>query len=306
MGLNNFSEIATFVTVVKAGSFTVAAEQVGLTRSAVGKSIVRLEQRLKVRLLNRTSRSLSLTDDGKAFFDRCLQILEDLEETEDAMAQRSAAPHGRLRISAPFALGHRHLLPVLAAYLEAWPAVDVNVSFSDRYVDLIEDGIDIALRIGGPRADTSLIARTVAHERLMICAAPAYLQRRGIPRSIADLRQHECLFFSGAGRPTPWAFKVDGADSLVSGAGRLHMNSAQAIQDMAVAGIGIANLPTYLIEDDLRSGRLRPLLRTVEREGDPIRVLYPARQHLSPKVRLFIDLLAARWSPRAPWEIDLP
>ncbi|WP_295997006.1 LysR family transcriptional regulator [Rugamonas sp.] len=301
MGLNNFSEIATFVSVVNAGSFTVAAGQVGLTRSAVGKSIARLEERLQVRLLNRSSRSLSLTDDGKAFFDRCVQILDDLEQTEEAMAQRSTAPHGRLRISVPSALGHKHLLPVLATYLEAWPQVSVNVSFADRYVDLVDEGVDVALRIGGPRVDSSLIARTVAHERLMICAAPAYLERRGTPRTVDALNAHECLFFANGSRPTPWTFK--GADGAVGSAGRLQMNSAQAIQEMALAGLGVANLPTYLIEDDLRSGRLVPLLRNVERDGDPIRVLYPARQHLSPKVRLFIDLLAARWTPQAPWDI---
>lgn len=304
MGLNNFSEIATFVSVVHAGSFTVAAAQVGLTRSAVGKSIARLEERLQVRLLNRSPRSLSLTDDGKAFFDRCVQILDDLEETEQAMAQRSAAPHGRLRISVPSALGHQHLLPVLATYLEAWPQVSVNVSFGDRYVDLVDEGVDIALRIGGPRVDSSLIARTVAHERLMICAAPAYLARRGTPRTVDALNAHECLFFAHGSRPTPWTFK--GVDAAMTSAGRLQMNSAQAIQEMAVAGLGIANLPTYLIEDDLRSGRLVQLLRNVEREGDAIRVLYPARQHLSPKVRLFIDLLASRWTPQPPWEIGLP
>jgi DNA-binding transcriptional LysR family regulator len=238
-----------------------------------------------------------MTDDGRAFFSRCVQILGDLEETEDAMAKRSVTPQGRLRISLPIAFGHRHVMNVIREYVEAWPDVSVNVSFTDRFVDLIDEGVDIALRIGGPRADSGLITRVVAHERLVLCASPAYLARRAVPVTVADLKEHECLFFVNGSHVVPWVFKDD---TQFRGDGRMLLNSADAIQELAVAGFGVARLPTYLIAPDLRAGRLLPLLQELEREADPIRVVYPTRQHLSPKVRLFIDLLAQRWSRRAP------
>jgi DNA-binding transcriptional LysR family regulator len=241
LALGNINDIAMFVTVVKAGSFTIAAKQLGLTRSAAGKSIVRLEQRLGVRLLNRTPRSLSLTDDGEVFFSRCTQILDDLEETELAMAVRSAKPTGVLRVSVPIGLGHRHVMPVLESFLRAWPDVGAEVSFTDRFVDLIDEGVDIALRIGDPRPDSRLIARTVAQQRLLACASPGYVKTHGLPQTPGDLAGHECLFFMSAGRPQPWVF-TDPVTSEVGYVSRLQMDSAEALVAAAVHGFGIINM----------------------------------------------------------------
>jgi DNA-binding transcriptional LysR family regulator len=304
LALGNINDIAMFVAVVKAGSFTIAAKQLGLTRSAVGKSIVRLEQRLGVRLLNRTPRSLSLTDDGDVFFSRCTQILDDLEETELAMAVRSAKPTGVLRVSVPVGLGHRHVMPVLESFLNTWPGVRAEVSFTDRFVDLIDEGVDVALRIGDPHPDSRLIARTVAQQRLMTCASPGYLDTHGVPQAPGDLPGHECLFFMSAGRPQPWTF-TDPGTSEVSHASRLQMDGAEALVAAAVHGFGIINMPTYLLEDDVRAGRLIPMLREFQPPAKPIRAMYPTRRHLSPKVRIFIDLLTATWGEVAPWDRDL-
>ncbi len=306
MGLNNFGEIATFIAAVNAGSFSVAGQQLGLSRSGVGKSIARLEERLNVRLINRTPRSLSLTDDGAAFYQRCVQLMADLEDAELAMAERSGTPHGRLRLSLPPALGHTHVLPVIDGFLAQWPGVSVEVSFTDQCVDLIGEGVDVALRVGAQSQDSDLIGRTVAQQRMVLCAAPAYLARQPAPAAIADLKQHQCLFYVSAGKPQPWVF-YDGEEEVeFTGASRLAMNSTEALRLSALDGAGIANLPAYLVEDDLRAGRLQALLPCHKRPRVPIRVLYPTRQHLSPKVRHFIDALIGAWGDVPPWERERP
>ncbi|MGF6769948.1 DNA-binding transcriptional LysR family regulator [Paraburkholderia sp. GAS199] len=301
MALGNINDIATFVSVVKAGSFTAAGQQLGITRSAVGKIVARLEARLQVRLLHRTPHSLGLTDDGAVFYARCTQILDDLEETETAMAVRSATPTGTLRISLPIALGHRQVLPIIESFLAQWPAVSAEVSFSDRFVDLVDEGFDVAIRVGEPKPDSRLIARTVATQKLLTCASPAYLAKRGVPATPADLAQHDCLHFVSAGRPQPWVFA--GTDqALVDTDSRLKMDSAEALIAAAVNGAGIVNMPTYLLADDLRHGRLQSLLQAFAIEPLPIRAIYPTRRHLTPKVRLFIDCLLEAWQPVPPWE----
>lgn len=301
LALGNINDIATFVAVVKAGSFTAAAQQLGLTRSAVGKIVARLEAHLQVRLLHRTPHSLGLTDDGSVFFARCTQILDDLEETETAMAVRSATPVGTLRISLPIGLGHRQVLPVIEAFLERWPAVAAEVSFTDRFVDLVDEGFDVAIRVGEPKPDSRLIARTVATQRLITCASPAYLEGRGIPATPPDLMQHECLHFVSAGRPQPWLFNGFEQPPVETG-GRLKMDSAEALIGAAVRGAGIVNLPSYLLAAEIRQDRLRPLLQSFAMDGLPIRAVYPTRRHLTPKVRLFIDALVDAWQPLPPWE----
>jgi DNA-binding transcriptional LysR family regulator len=297
----NFNDIATFVSVVRAGSFTSAAQQLGITRSAVGKIIARLETRLQVRLLHRTPQSLGLTDDGEVYFARCAQILEDLDETETAMAVRSATPTGTLRISVPIGLGHRHVLPVIESFLESWPAVTAEVSFTDKFVDLVDEGFDIAVRVGEPKPDSRLIARVVATQKLVTCASPDYLAKRGVPATPSDLVDHECLHFVSAGRPQPWSFAGTGQEP-VNSTGRLRMDSAEALVNAAVNGAGIVSMPSYLLATDIAQGRLQTILQAFEVEALPIRAIYPTRRHLAPKVRRFIDCLFDAWQPLPPWE----
>jgi DNA-binding transcriptional LysR family regulator len=300
----NFNDIATFVSVVRAGSFTSAAQQLGITRSAVGKIIARLETRLQVRLLHRTPQSLGLTDDGAVYFARCAQILEDLEETETAMAVRSATPTGTLRISVPIALGHRQVLPVIESFLENWPAVTAEVSFTDRFVDLVDEGFDIAIRVGEPKPDSRLIARTVATQKLLTCASPDYLAKRGVPATPSDLANHECLQFVSAGRPQSWSFAGTGQETVNTN-GRLRMDSAEALVNAAVSGAGIVSMPSYLLAADIGQGRLQPILQAFAVEALPIRAIYPSRRHLAPKVRRFIDCLFEAWQPMPPWEREI-
>ncbi|CAM2157739.1 Transcriptional regulator, LysR family [Pararobbsia alpina] len=300
MALGNINDIATFVSVVKAGSFTVAARQLGVTRSAVGKSIARLEDRLNVRLLNRTPRSLSLTDDGQLYFIRCSELLGELEEIEVAMAARSEKPTGILRLSLPPAIGHKYLTPLIDVFLKTWPTVDAEVSFTDRYVDLIDEGIDVAMRIGDRQPDSRLIARQVAQQCLPTSASPAYLAAHGTPATVAELADHPCLFFMSAGRAQAWQFN-DSATPHHAGKRRLQMDSAEALLAAAVNGVGVIHLPDYLVNDEIRAGRLVRVLDAFDPPPDPIRLVYPTRRHLSPKVRLFIDFVIEQWGQTPPW-----
>ncbi|KAB8042280.1 LysR family transcriptional regulator [Janthinobacterium aquaticum] len=299
MALGNINDIATFVAVSKAGGYTAATAQTGLTRSAIGKSIVRLEERLHVRLFNRTPRSFSLTDDGRAFYARCLLILEELEEAESMMATRSEAHTGLLRISLPLVLGQLYVMPIVERFLQQWPELRTEVAFSDRLVDLIDEGFDVALRIGEPKYDSSLISKTIASEAMLTCAAPAYLAAAGPIATPDDLHAHQCLFFASAGRSLPWAFQRDEQKISFSKAARLQADSADVLCRAAVNGMGIVHLPAYLMREAIATGQLHVLLPDYQTARHPIRIVYPVRKHLSPKVRLFIDFLAGAWQ-RAP------
>lgn len=301
MNLDRMGDIVAFVRTADARSFTVAAEQLGLSRSAVGKRIARLEERLGLRLLHRTTRSVSLADEGAAFYERCVRILADLDEAEAAMATRKEEPRGRLRIDVPFSFGRLHVLPVLHRFMADWPELAVNVSFTDRYVDLIEEGIDLAIRIGGTD-DSRLMARTLAPHRLVTCATPAYLEAYGTPDTIDALSRHSCLTFVHGGRAADWRFTVEGTSRTIPVHGRFCAGNAEALRDGVLAGYGIGQLATFLIGDDLRAGRLVPMLEACAVEGEPIRAVYPSPRHLSPKVRRFIDLLAEGWSPLPQWD----
>lgn len=301
MSLDRVGDILAFVRAADARSFTVAAEQLGLSRSSVGKSIARLEDRLGVRLLHRTTRNVTLSDDGRAFYERCVRILADLEEAETAMATRSETPRGRLRLDLPVSFGRLHVLPVLHQFMNRWPDVIGNVSFSDRYVDLIEEGVDLAVRIGGSE-DSRLVTRTLAPHRLVTCATPAYLGEHDTPTSPSDLKRHSCLAFTHAGRPTGWRFSVEGAEQTIAVDGRFSASNAEALKDAVLADYGIAQLATFLVGNELRAGMLVPVLKLFSTDGEPIRAIYPTGRHLSPKVRKFVDLLVECWTPEPPWD----
>ena len=301
MTIDRMKDISTFVHVAEAKSFTTAAEQVGLSRSAVGKSVARLEDRLGVRLLQRTTRSVSLTDEGAAFHERCVRILADLDEAEMSMLRHSQAPRGRLRLELPVSFGRLHVLPILNRFMNKWPGLSVSVSFNDRYVDLIDEGIDLAIRLGGSD-DSRLMTRLLAPHRLVTCASPAYLESRGVPQKVGELAGHSCLAFVHGGRPVEWRFAIDEQVHSVAISGRFSATNAEALRDATLAGFGIARLATFLISDDLRAGRLVSVLDGLTADGPAVRAVYPSSRHLSPKVRSFIDELLGAWRPVPPWD----
>lgn len=304
MALANVNDIATFVAVVKAGSFTIAARQLGMTRSGVGKGIARLEERLGARLIHRTPRSLGLTDDGTAFYDRCVHILDELEDVETGMAERTAVPAGMLRITVPVALGRLYVLPVVESLLKKWPNIRAEMQFTDRYVDLVDEGLDLAIRVGGLPDDSRLIARQFAVQRLITVASPDYLAARGEPATPADLVHHAKLFFSSAGRPQYWDLDDVTVQSQRTTA-NLVMDSAEALVESAARGQGIARMPSYLLATLIREGKLVRILADHEHAIAPISVVYPTRRHLAPKVRALIDEISAAWTPAPPWERPL-
>jgi DNA-binding transcriptional LysR family regulator len=302
MEANRFADITAFVCAVKAGSFTAAAASLGLTRSAVGKSIVRLESRMGARLLNRTTRTLSLTDEGHVAYERWRQILEDLDEVDATMALRRGRPTGTFKLTAPLSFGQRHILPILDVYLKQWPDLRADVWFTDRFVDLVEEGVDIAIRIGAPKDDSQLLTRTVGWQQFATCASPSYLASRGIPQTPPELVEHDTIAMISGERPSVWRFQTPAGLHLFEQPGRLNIDSSEAMREAALAGIGLIHLPTYITGDDLRDGTLVEVLEPFRAPPDPIRVVYPSKRHLSPRVRAFIDLLVERWAPGVPWE----
>nr|WP_199040662.1 LysR family transcriptional regulator [Dyella sp. ASV24] len=297
-----FGDIAAFVAAVRSGSFTAAATGLGLTRSAVGKSIARLESQLGVRLLHRTTRKLSLTDEGSVVYERWRQILEELEDVDATMALRRSRPTGTLRLITPPSFGQRHIMPVIHDYLKQWPELRAELWFTDRFVDLIEEGFDIALRIGPPKHDSLILTRTVAWQQFIVCASPEYLASRGAPMTPVELADHDTIVYINAERPRPWRLQTENGPFLYEGPGRINIDNSEAVRESALAGFGLAHLANYVIGDDLRTGKLVEVLRAYRPPPDPIRLVYPSKRHLTPRTRAFIDFLVERWGAGAPWD----
>ncbi|CAN7446572.1 LysR family transcriptional regulator [Rhizobium leguminosarum] len=293
MPRTNLNDILIFMAVVDAGSFIAGGLAVGLSRSAAGKAVIRLEDRLGARLLNRTTRTLSLTDEGRMFYERGLQILASVDEAEASVAGQNSTPRGVLRLTVPNAFGRFAVLPLLEKYLRAWPDIQVEVSFIDRLGDIVEEGFDLAIQIGATTtSDTRLVSRVIATYKAWLCASPSYLAERGEPGEIEDLAAHDCLIFASRNQRQGWRFRGEGGPWVkAQGRSRLRLDSAEAIRDAALAGLGIALLPDFLIADDLVAGRLLQVLPGLETDDAKIVALYPDKRLLEPRVRRFIDLM---------------
>ncbi|MBY3343029.1 LysR family transcriptional regulator [Rhizobium laguerreae] len=292
MPRTNLNDILIFMAVVDAGSFIAGGQAVGLSRSAAGKAVIRLEDRLGVRLLNRTTRTLSLTEEGRMFYERGLRILVSVDEAEASVAGQDSTPRGVLRLTVDDAFGRLVVLPLLEKYLRAWPDIQVEVSFTDRLADIVEEGFDLAIRIGATATDTRLASRVIATYKARLCASPSYLAERGEPRDVDDLAVHDCLISAGRNQRQGWRFRGEGGPWVkAQGRSRLRLDSAEAIRDAALAGLGIALLPDFLVTGDLAAGRLRQILADFETDDAKIVTLYPDKRLLEPRVRRFIDLI---------------
>jgi DNA-binding transcriptional LysR family regulator len=294
----NLNDILVFMAVADAGSFVAGGQAMGLSRSAAGKAIIRLEDRLGARLLNRTTRTLSLTDEGRVFYERGQQILASIDEAEASVAGRPGTPRGVLRLTVPDAFGRLVVLPLLEKYLRAWPDVQVEVSFTDRLADIVEEGLDLAVRIGVTSSDTRLVSRVVARYKALLCASPTYIAARGEPSDIEDLVAHDCLIFSSRGQRQGWRFRGEGGSWVkAQGRSRLRLDSGEAIRDAAIAGLGIALLPDFLVVEELAAGRLQQVLPGLETDDVKIVTIYPDKRLLEPRVRRFIDLMVEELAP---------
>ncbi len=296
--------ISIFVRIAETKSFTKAAKLLGISTSGVSKSLTRLEERLGVRLANRTTRSVSLTDDGATFFERCRQILGDLEDAETVVTRRQTKPRGRLRVQLPVGFGLKVIAPFLAQFAEQCPELVVDVEFSDRISDLAEEGIDAVVRIG-PTGDTRLVARKLCDLRYVTVASPDYIARHGEPKTPDDLQRHRCLGFyiPQTNRYRDWGFDSAGQHHSKSISGYLNMNSGQALLDATIAGAGIATMATFMACDAVRAGLLRIVLREyVPPTGPLIWVCYLERRHLSLRIRAFVDFLTTHIPLSSSWD----
>jgi DNA-binding transcriptional LysR family regulator len=300
--MDALADIAVFVRVVERGSFTLAADDLSLSRAVVSKYLTRLEERLGARLLHRTTRRLSLTEAGAALFEASRGALERIEEAEAAVAQFQSEPRGRLRVSAPMSFGILHLGPLLADFARSHPKVTMDLKLDDRYVNLVEDGIDVAVRIGA-LTDSSLVARRLAITRAIACAAPSYLAEHGTPESPEDLATHDCLIYSYLSTANVWRFTApDGRELPVAINGTLRINNGIVLAEAAVAGHGILLTPSFYVAPLLRQGRLRQILAGYKLKELGIHAVYPQRGHVPPKVRAFVDFLAQRFGRKPEWE----
>jgi DNA-binding transcriptional LysR family regulator len=274
-----------------------------LTRSAVGKSIARLEQRLGTRLFNRTTRRQSLTENGQAYYERCKRALAEIDAAEAALDAGGREPVGRLRVSAPLVFGRHCVAPVLAALVRRHARLDVEISFSDRVVDILQEGFDLAVRIGDLRDSATLAARRLGVQQFVICASPAYLAQHGSPSAAADFAGHTAIVYASGGPEAPWEVRESsGRMQELPIARRLRFDDVQAIADAAVDGCGLARLPRWLAAPHVRAGRLTLLLVNEHTHDSDIHAVWPRTRYLPAKVRVAIDALAAQ----APALIDAP
>ncbi len=301
--MDRFTEMQTFVRVVEDGGFSAAAKSLHLTPSGVSRTVARLEDRLAARLLNRTTRRLSLTEEGRHFHERCMRILADVDAAEQAIGELSDAPRGILRVNAPTAFGTYQIAPVLPGFLKRYPYVHVELMLTDRMVDIIGEGLDVAISFGAV-ADSSLIAAKLGEDRRIICAAPGYLEERGVPERPEDLHDHACLL-----RPrnmaelNEWSF--DGRNGMyrMTVGGQVEVNNTEALLRMALSGVGIARLPGFLVGPYIRDGRLVPVLMASHHGGtEPVHAVYPHRRHLTRRTRVFVDYLVETFMPN-PWAL---
>ena len=292
--MDRFQAIKAFVTVVEAGSFARAADRLDASVSAVSRQVAELERHLDARLLNRTTRRLSLTETGTAFHERCVQLVADLEEAEQSASQGGATPRGTLKLTCPITYGVRVLAPAIAAFVDRHREVRVDVELSDRTVDLVDEGIDLAVRIGAIRSQF-LVARRVGSTALVCCASPGYLAAHGTPRAPEELARHACLTYEYAPVRHQWRFAApDGTERAVRVGGPIHANNGRMLVALAAEGAGIALEPDFIVAPDIASGRLVPILADFTAPAIPIHAAYPSRRHLSAKVRAFVDFLAER------------
>ncbi|MEJ2632286.1 MAG: LysR family transcriptional regulator [Acidihalobacter sp.] len=298
-----FRGITVFLQVVQAGSFTLAAERLDMSKSGVAKSIGRLEASLGVRLFQRTTRRLRLTEEGQRFSDGCLKALAEVENAQAQARAHTQELMGRMRIDLPVVFGRRWILPALLEMADRHPALELDVTLSNRYVDLVEEGIDLVIRIGTLQDSATLVAKRLGIQHSVLVAHPDYLARHGTPETANDLQQHACLTFGSGGKTQPWLFlDRHGRRYPLAIRRRLGLNHTEAILDAALAGHGIALLTDWLVAEDLRAGKLMRVLPELRTQSSPINAVWQKNQHLSAKVRHVVDALAKRFSPQAPWQ----
>ncbi len=284
--MNRWEGLDEFVAVAECGQFTAAAERLGLSSSQVSRQIARLEERLHTRLFYRTTRKVALTEAGQTFLQHCQRLQDAREEALNAIGDLGSEPKGLLRMTCAVAYGERFIVPLVTAFMARHPRLSVEIELSNRTLDLVQDGFDIAIRLGRLQ-DSRMLATRLAPRRMYLCASADYLQRYGRPHSLSELARHNCLI----GSSDVWSFQLEGREASQRINGNWRCNSGQAVLDAALAGLGLCQLPDYYVLEHLRSGALVSLLENHQPPNTAVWALYPQQRHLSPKVRQLIDAL---------------
>jgi len=296
------TDMTAFVRAVERGGFSAAARELGMTPSAVSKLVTRMEDRLGVRLLNRTTRKLALTPEGEAYFHRAQRILADIEEAENEVARFRARPHGKLRINVGTAFGGYQFVPALPEFLARYPEIEVEITITDRVVDLMEEGADVGIRTGELH-DSPLVARRICDMERVICAAPEYLRRHGTPRTPGDLAKHNCLVLAGTPQFHLWPFDSPEGVRSVEVRGNVTASNAETLVQLAAMGLGIIRLADVIVGDAIAKGQLRPVLADVHHvEPLPLHAVFPQGRHRSPRVAALVDFLVEKFAG-APWRV---
>jgi DNA-binding transcriptional LysR family regulator len=302
--MGHFRQISTFVEVVARGSLSAAARAEGIAPAMIGRRLDALESRLGVKLLQRTTRKLALTDEGAAFLEDCQRILAELEEAESAVSERSARATGHLLVSAPAGFGRQHVAPLVPSFLAEHRELTLNLNLNDRVVDVIGEGVDVAIRIATP-SDSNLVGVKLADNHRVVVAAPAYLKRHGTPQTLEDLARHNCLAISSEGSQRGWNFREDGRVVTLKVAGNMVCNDGAVLHDWALAGRGLAWRSMWEVGPAIAAGRLVPVLDRYAAPGNDIYAVFAQRRHLPLRIRAFVDFLRHAYSQPDYWRNQL-
>ena len=297
--MDKLAALKVFCAVIEAGGFAPAADRLGLSTTAVSRHVAQLETQLGIRLLQRTTRRMRPTDEGLAYYERCTQVLHELDEADALVSGTALRPSGRLRITAPIALATLRLAPALAEFARLHPQLELDLVLSDHLVDLTEEGIDIAIRVGRV-GNENLVARQIAETEILLAASPEYLQRAGEPKTLDDLSRHACITYSHERQANHWTFCLpDGEERPIRVNSRINANNGTLLAEMAAAGCGITRAPCFILGPLIEAGRLKRVLPELPPQTLPVHAVYPTRRHLSAKVRALTDFLIARSGNRS-------
>ncbi len=298
--MDKVMSMRVFSAVAKNNSFSDAAKKLSISKAMASKHVQNLENTLGVRLFNRTTRKLNLTDVGNAYYEKVDSILSDIDETELAISRLNSEPKGKLKIMAPPSFGAFHLSRALSVYLRKYPDVTTEIELSNRMPDLVEDGIDLAFHVG-KLEDSSFVARKIASARRVVCASPYYLKQNGTPQAPNDLSKHNCMVYAPRTALNEWEFIKNNEQVTVKISGDIQCNDGDALRIAAIQGCGIAQLPTYIVGLDIQSGRLNAILEEFEPENLPVYAIYNHRKYLSAKIQTFIEFMYEQFQPEAYW-----
>ena len=300
--MNQLTAMLVFKRVVELNGFSAAARDLGLSNAAVSKNVNELETHLAAQLLVRTTRRVSVTEVGEAYYRRCIGILDDLDEANRIASAHAATPCGQLRVNAPMSFGILHLAPAISEFMERYDEINVDLVMNDRVVDLLDGGFDIGIRIGAVLQDSSLIARKLTSINRVLCGSPDYFKRFGTPTNPDDLNSHSCLAYSLSPSPSSWSFTNGGNEKVVVVNGRYRVNNSLALRESLIAGIGITLTPTFIVGPDLHKGTLKSVMTDWLAAPQSLYVVYPQARHIPQKVRVFIDFLSEKFSNTPYWD----